>query len=54
MSLLVIAGQHDWSDVDTNGFFDDPQSVFDLDNEDNDADFYVHNGNDKILVIEEL
>jgi hypothetical protein len=56
VSLLVIAGQHDWDDVDTNGFFDDPQSVFDTENNDLDSDFDAHadSGNDKILVIDEL
>jgi hypothetical protein len=56
VSLLVIAGTNDWSDVDTNGFFDDPESVFDIGNEDLNSDFDARavGGNDHLLVMEEI
>ena len=54
VSLLVIAGQHNWLDEDDAGFQDDLDTVFDPDNDNNDDDFYAHSGNDRILVIEEL
>ena len=55
VSLLIIAGQHDWSDDNTPGLHDDIVDVFDAENEDTiDQDFAIHEGNDEILVIEEL
>jgi len=57
ISLLVIAGQHDWTDTDLDGKLtdemeDDRGSVFDNDNLNDDETFYSHRGNDKILVIQ--
>jgi hypothetical protein len=56
ISLLAIAGQHDWDDGDAGGLTNDIGDVFDLENEDLDDTFDVRaaNGNDKILVIDEL
>jgi hypothetical protein len=55
-SILTIAGQHDWDDNGVVGLADDVGDVFDLENEDLDDTFNVRaaNGNDKILVIDEL
>jgi hypothetical protein len=58
-SLLVIAGQHDWTDgVDGNPangkLKNDLLSVFDNGNENTNPTFYRHRGNDKLLVIDEL
>jgi hypothetical protein len=57
ISLLVIAGQHDWADDDSppNGRLrNDLLSVFDKGNENDNPTFYRHRGNDKILVIDEI
>jgi hypothetical protein len=54
ISLLVIAGEHDWVDDNDPGLQDDLADVFDAGNAGNDDQFLVHEGNDKILVIEEL
>ena len=56
ISLLTIAGQHDWNDDGAPGLADDTGDVFDAENEDLDDTFDVRaaNGNDKILVIDEL
>ena len=55
ISLLVIAGQHDWTDTDLNGRLrNDLLTVFDPGNENNNPTFYRHRGNDKLLVIDEL
>jgi len=55
ISLLAIAGQHDWTDTDLNGRLrNDVDTVFDAGNENDNPTFYRHRGNDKILVIEEL
>jgi hypothetical protein len=58
-SLLVIAGTHKWVDVDVNGRLkNDRDTVFDNGingaNHDDNPRFYRHEGNDKILVIDEL
>jgi hypothetical protein len=55
ISLLVIAGTHDWKDADSNGRLkNDIDTVFDAGNENDNKTFYRHRGNDKILVIDEL
>jgi len=54
ISLLVIAGEHDWADNGDAGLQDDLADVFDPGNVGDDPVFLVHEGNDKILVIEEL
>jgi len=56
ISILAIAGGHDWVDDGAVGFLDDVGDVFDLENEDIDLVFDVRadNGNDRILVLEEL
>ncbi len=56
ISLLVIAGQHDWIDNGVAGLTDDVADVFDLENENLDDTFDVRatNGNDTILVINEF
>jgi hypothetical protein len=56
ISILTIAGQHDWNDQGLNGLFDDVGDVFDVENEDLDRIFDARaaDGNDKILVIDEL
>ena len=55
ISLLVIAGQHNWQDLDVNGRLkNDLDTVFDAGNENNNPTFYRHRGNDKVLVIDEL
>ena len=56
IAILTIAGQHDWDDNGVAGLVDDVGDVFDLENEDLDDIFDVRaaNGNDKILVIDEL
>jgi hypothetical protein len=55
ISLLVLAGQHDWTDTDLNGRLkNDLLTVFDPGNENDNSTFYRHRGNDKILVIDEL
>jgi hypothetical protein len=55
ISLLMIAGQHDWVDRDLNGKLkNDVVTVFDAGNENNSPTFYRNRGNDKILVIDEL
>jgi len=61
ISLLVLAGQHDWTDgvegdptKPANGRLkNDLLSVFDNGNENTNPTFYRHRGNDKVLVIEE-
>ncbi|MCP4335440.1 MAG: type II secretion system protein [Gammaproteobacteria bacterium] len=55
ISLLVIAGTHDWQDQPVNGRLDDNlDTVFDGGNDNDDNTFYRHIDNDKLLVIEEL
>jgi len=56
ISILVIAGQHDWNDDGLAGLADDIDDVFDAENDDLDDLFDVRaaNGNDTILVIDEL
>jgi len=56
IAILTIAGQHDWDDNGIAGLADDVGDVFDLENEDLDDIFDARavNGNDKILVIDEL
>ena len=56
ISLLTIAGQHDWDDDGAAGLEDDIDDVFDAENDDLDDLFDVRaaNGNDTILVIDEL
>ncbi len=61
ISLLIIAGTHNWIDDDTNGRLkNDLDSVFDSDTVLADGNnyynprFYRHLGNDKILVIDEI
>jgi len=56
ISLLTIAGQHDWNDDGVAGLADDVGDVFDAENDDLDDTFDARAaaGNDKILVIEEL
>ncbi|MFT5741589.1 MAG: hypothetical protein ACI822_002928, partial [Gammaproteobacteria bacterium] len=56
VSLLVIAGEHDWVDEGTDGFFNDIIDVFGSVNAVIDDTFQVSdlNNNDKILVIDEL
>ena len=56
IAILTIAGQHDWDDNGVAGVVDDVGDVFDLENEDLDDVFDVRavNGNDKILVMDEL
>ena len=56
ISILAIAGEHDWNDDGAPGFIDDVGDVFDLENEDIDTVFDVRadNGNDRILVLDEL
>ena len=56
ISLLTIAAQHDWNDDGAAGLADDIDDVFDAENDDLDDTFDVRaaNGNDKILVIDEL
>jgi len=55
ISILTIAGQHDWNDQGLNGLFDDVGDVFDVENEDLDRIFDARaaSGNDRILIIEE-
>jgi len=62
-SLLVIAGEHDWVDGDSDGMADELRDVFDNGNNNNNRSFYSKRsisplnsdrGNDKLLVIEEL
>ena len=54
-ALLVIAGQHDWTDTDVNlRLKNDLLTVFDNGNENKNPTFYHHRGNDKLLVIDEL
>ncbi|MDH5356348.1 MAG: hypothetical protein OEY09_18040 [Gammaproteobacteria bacterium] len=55
-SILIIAGQRDWNDDNVAGLADDVGDVFDLENENLDDIFDARatNGNDKILVIDEL
>ena len=55
ISLLVIAGQHNWQDSDGDGTLEDElEPVFDGGNHNDNHTFYRHIGNDKILVIDEL
>ena len=62
ISILTIAGQHDWVDDGPAGFSDDVDDVFDAENadiQDIDGTEYLFDrrelgGNDKILVIDEL
>jgi len=56
ISLLTIAGQHDWDDGGGDGLWNDIGDVFDFENDDLDDTFEVRaaNGNDEILVIDEL
>ena len=55
ISLLVLAGQHNWLDTDLDGELkDELRTVFDNGNYNNNETFYRHRGNDKILVIDEL
>jgi hypothetical protein len=56
ISLLAIAGEHDWLDEAADNFANDLLDVFDVENENMDTVFDVRadNGNDKILVIDEL
>jgi hypothetical protein len=55
ISLLIIAGQNDWQDLDSDDKLDDELlTVFDNGNHNDNATFYRHRDNDKILVIEEL
>jgi hypothetical protein len=55
ISLLVIAGQHDWTDEALDDRLkNDVDTVFDAGNENDNPTFYRNRGNDKILVIEEL
>ncbi|MDH3858858.1 MAG: hypothetical protein OEV07_12770 [Gammaproteobacteria bacterium] len=56
ISILAIAGQHDWVDEALDNLSNDVSDVFDLENDDIDDNFDVRalNGNDKILVVDEL
>jgi hypothetical protein len=56
VSLLVIAGEHDWADGGDGSMSDDVGDVFDVENDDLDSTFDVRaaDGNDKILVIDEI
>ncbi|MCP4470277.1 MAG: hypothetical protein GY815_06270 [Gammaproteobacteria bacterium] len=54
VSLVVIAGEHGWSDDNDPGLQDDLPDVFDAGNADTDPEFLAHDGNDEILVIDEL
>jgi len=56
ISLLAIAGEHDWLDEGADNFANDLLDVFDVENHDIDTIFDIRadNGNDKILVIDEL
>ena len=56
ISLLTIAGQHDWNDDGAAGLADDVGDVFDAENDDLDDTFDARAaaGNDEILVIDEL
>ena len=56
VSLLVIAGEHDWADEGGDGMINDVGDVFDVGNDDLDSTFDVRaaDGNDKILVIDEI
>jgi type II secretory pathway pseudopilin PulG len=54
VSLLVIAGEHNWVDEGVDGYQNDLVDVFDPGNQDSNESFYAHDGNDEILVIEEL
>jgi len=57
ISILTIAGQHDWDDqVVPDGLADDIGDIFDSENEDLDNlfDASVVGGNDKIMVIDEI
>jgi hypothetical protein len=56
ISILAIAGQHDWVDDALDDLSNDVSDVFDLENDDLDDNFDVRalNGNDKILVVDEL
>jgi hypothetical protein len=56
VSLLVIAGEHDWLDEGADGMINDVVDVFDVENNDLDStfDFRAAGGNDKILVIDEI
>jgi len=54
ISLLILAGQHDWNDSDSD-LSNDLGDVFDPSNFNYPSkSFYRHKGNDKLLVIEEL
>ena len=58
-ALLLIGGQHDWTDTDLDGeladeLADDRGSVFDNGNINTNPTFYSHRGNDVLLAIEEL
>lgn len=56
ISLLAIAGEHDWLDEGADNFANDLSDVFDVENDNIDTIFDIRadNGNDKILVIDEL
>jgi len=57
ISILTIAGQHDWDDQTVpDGLADDIGDIFDLENENLDDlfDASVVGGNDKIMVIDEI
>jgi len=55
ISILTIAGQHDWVDEGADGFTNDVGDVFDVENENLDRIFDARAvlGNDRILIIEE-
>jgi len=56
ISILIIAGQHDWNDGAVDGLANDVGDVFDFENDDLDDVFDVRavSGNDRILVMDEL
>ena len=56
IALLTIAGQHNWNDDNAAGLADDIGDIFDLENDDIDNVFDIRaaNGNDRILVLDEL
>jgi hypothetical protein len=56
-SLLVLAGEHDWDDINANGWLgnsDDLQTVFDNGNHNGNYTYYTTRGNDRVLFIEKL
>jgi len=52
-SLLVIAGEHDWVDENSDGMADELRDVFDDGNQNNNLSFSTARGNDELLIIAE-